>query len=340
MTHQPAVGADVDRAFRRRLVSVPGAIAAAAIATLSLPVTWSGAAVADVVTRAQSGRHRRIVVFAHQALVTEAAGLLICGWLWVRAGFGVRVGSPASMRRHRRLQLWWARRLAELARRHFAVQIEPSVDAVRATSCIVVARHACLADALIPTILLGDPDRDLRHVLTRGLRWGPCLDIVGGRLPNLFVDRQRNDAEQRESVQALAANLDDDGLVIFPEGRFPTPDAVRRARAHLERDDPVRAALLAPLVHLLPPRPGGFLAALQGAPDADVVIINHHGLEDAATLAQVYRRVPFSDPVTVAIQRFDRSAIPAEKVDQVRWLDEQWLAMDAWVAEQALDRSR
>ena len=37
------------------------------------------------------------------------------------------------------------------------------------------------------------------------------------------------------------------------------------------------------LTHVLAPRPGGFIAALDGAPDADVVLVAHTGLDHLLT---------------------------------------------------------
>ena len=51
--------------------------------------------------------------------------------------------------------------------------------------------------------------------------------------------------------------------------------------------------------HLSAPRPGGALAALEAAPDADVVFFAHHGFPDS--MGQAWRELPHPTPIDVEL---------------------------------------
>ena len=57
----------------------------------------------------------------------------------------------------------------------------------------------------------------LRYVLKKELLFDPCLDIVGNRLPNYFVDRGGQDSERaRRGVAELVRDLGpDEGALIY-----------------------------------------------------------------------------------------------------------------------------
>ncbi|MDH5236085.1 MAG: 1-acyl-sn-glycerol-3-phosphate acyltransferase [Acidimicrobiia bacterium] len=318
----------------RRAVSVPGLFLVTALVIVTFPFAFAAAVLTDLAGRGRR-RHRRILVFATEGLLIECGGVLATVGLWLAAGFGTRIHGPTAQRWHHKLQLWWVRRLAEAARRHLGLQFEITGDMVPTGRIIVLCRHACIADALLPAMLYGLlEDRPLHYVLKRDLQWGPCLDIVGNRLPNLFVDRSVRRRSQRRAITDLAEAMADDGaLILFPEGTFPTPDRVDKARRRLLQADPERAERLRSLGHVLPPHPGGALAAMAGAPEADVHVVRHVGLEDAATLRALYRRVPFDEPMRVDVHPIRRIDIPGDPSQQVEWLDEQWLQLDRWVDE-------
>ena len=55
-----------------------------------------------------------------------------------------------------------------------------------------------IVDAIAPVYILGTTRGwYLRYTLTRGLRFDPCLDIVGHRIPNHFVARGAGDNTAR-----------------------------------------------------------------------------------------------------------------------------------------------
>ena len=70
------------------------------------------------------------------------------------------------------------------------------VTADASTNCtpgpaVMLCRHASLADSLVSAwVVTSLAGMHPRYVLKRELLVDPCLDIVGNRLPNHFLDRQ------------------------------------------------------------------------------------------------------------------------------------------------------
>ena len=77
----------------------------------------------------------------------------------------------------------------------------------RAGPIVLISRHASLADALLPAWLLGrNGDMRPRYVMKRDLLVDPCLDIVGHRVPNWFVDREPEDGTvETDAIERLRA---------------------------------------------------------------------------------------------------------------------------------------
>ena len=90
---------------------------------------------------------------------------------------------------------------------------------------------------------------------------------------------------------------------------------------------------MAGLRHLLPPRPAGTSALVEGAADADVVLAWHTGFDGLDTFGGILRQLSRPLPtVRFVARRVLRSDVPsAERFGE--WLDEQWLRMDDEVAQ-------
>ena len=84
--------------------------------------------------------------------------------------------------------------------------------------------------------------------------------------------------------------------------------------------------------HLSAPRPGGALAALDSAPDADVVFMAHFGFPDG--FRQVWRDLPHPTPIVVQLWHVPAGEIPAGTEARIAWLFAWWETLDAWVGEQ------
>jgi 1-acyl-sn-glycerol-3-phosphate acyltransferase len=167
-------------------------------------------------------------------------------------------------------------------------------------------------------------------VLKRELLADPCLDVVGNRLPNHFLDREATDsAVELQALRQLAAGLANDQIaVIFPEGT--RANAKKRARAieKIGERDPERAARLAGLRHLLPPRPAGSQALIEGCPSADLVIAWHTGFDGLDTFGGILHHLAEQPrPVRFHAIRIPRDTVP-EGPAFTEWLDGVWLRAD------------
>jgi hypothetical protein len=83
--------------------------------------------------------------------------------------------------------------------------------------------------------------------------------------------------------------------------------------------------------HLLAPRPGGALAALESAPDADVVFVAHHGFPHS--MGEAWRGLPHPKAIDVELWLVPADEIPAAPDARIDWLFGWWLRLDDWVRE-------
>jgi hypothetical protein len=67
---------------------------------------------------------------------------------------------------------------------------------------------------------------------------------------------------------------------------------------------------------------------LEGAPEADVVVVAHRGFDDVASMALLREHAPLRRPIEVRVRRIARAEIPTDREGQVRWLDELWIDLD------------
>jgi len=279
----------------------------------------------------------RVYLFVAQYLINDTIEILAAGPLWVIAGFGTRLDRPASRRRHERLQAWSIAVLARRADRLLGIRIDTDRDIDKALTpgpAIVMCRHVSLFDASLPALLYQQLGYHTRGVIMAELLADPGFDLLYQRAGSVFIPRD-NEAGASDLAARAGADLDERTVaVIFPEGRLFKLDALARSLARLTERDPDRAERLAGLRHLLPPRPGGLNALLDAAPTADVVVINHAGLDRYPTFADVSRNVPLGLAIRVTARRIDRQDIPTEIAERTAWLDALWLDMDHWVDEQ------
>jgi len=204
---------------------------------------------------------------------------------------------------------------------------------------IVLSRHAGPGDSfLLVHQLLTVYQRRPRVVMKAALQLDPSVDIVGNRLPNVWIKgRQTGERIFTEQIGRLARGLDRNGaLVIFPEGGNWTPHRWRRGIRRLEnqgRSDLAERARYMP--NLLPPRPGGALAAVTACPDADVIFVAHAGLDNIITLADVWSKFPVDQVIRARWWRVPYDQVPrtADHEAQVQWLYDWWERIDAWITE-------
>jgi 1-acyl-sn-glycerol-3-phosphate acyltransferase len=322
-----------------------------ACAAVLLPLLVLVAVVLSVVV---PGRWRvlRLLGFVLVYLLLEVVGLAIALVLWVASGFGWKLRSPAFQRAH---YVVLHRLLAEVlraARVLFHLEIDtdgvswsPLDDGVPGSTnaMIVLSRHAGPGDSLLLVATLMDRDhlRRPRIVLKDTLQWDPLLDVYLNRLPNAFLS---SGGEMAQRVDEVARGLgEEDALLIFPEGGNFTEArrlrAIDRLRGKGMVDQATRAEQMR---HVLPPRPGGVMAALEAAPHADVVFVAHTGLEHLSTAADLWDGLPMDSVVRLRWWFLPAEEVPREPAVQEQWLYERWAELDAWVAQQqtADDRRR
>jgi hypothetical protein len=121
--------------------------------------------------------------------------------------------------------------------------------------------------------------------------------------------------------------------VIFPEGgnftRRRRVRAIERLRMKGHEDEAEKAEAM---THLLAPRPGGTFAAVDAAPDADVVFVAHTGLEQMSSVLDIWRGIPMDSDVRARWWRVPSAEVPEEPEAQVDWLFAWWGRMDEWIS--------
>jgi len=329
----------------RRLVLTPLLLVVAVALIFGLPLLVILAAAASPLL---PGRWRalRLLWFGLVWVALESVALFACLALWVASGFGGRLRSAPYQDRHYAIMRWFLATLFDVATRAFRLRIEveepeltPQEARARLTRpVIVLSRHAGPGDSfLLVHHLLSRYWRRPRIVMKAALQYDPGLDVVINRLPNAFVSARRGaDNAIIQAIERLASDLGPTGaLVIFPEGGNFTPRRRLRAiRLLEERRLDEEASRARAMAHLLPPRPGGALAAIGAAPTADVIFVAHTGLEDLITLGDVWRSLPMEQVLKARWWRVPAAEVPrGDREAQVRWLYEWWERIDAWIGE-------
>ena len=326
----------------RRLVIAPAVVALAVALLTTLPVWMILALAASPLVPG----HLRVLRFTWLSIVYvvwDAAALIALFGLWVAYGFGWHIRTPGFQRAHYVLTgrflgvLFWFARWSL----HLAVDVvgtDPDTAAPGRPE-IVVSRHAGPGDSFILIhALVNWFAREPRIVLKATLQWDPAVDVLLNRLPNRFISPGRPGSDDLEQhVGELATGLDEnDAFVIFPEGGNFTPrrrvSAIARLRAKGLRDLAVRAESLR---NVLPPKPGGLLAAIDAAPDAGVIFVAHTGLDRMMTVADVWRELPMDKHLIMRFWSVDPQDVPRGEDERIVWLYDWWARIDAWIEEQS-----
>ncbi len=323
----------------RRLVIAPLVIALAALMWVTLPVWLIGAAVLSPIL---PGRLRplRVIWVAFVYLTCEALLLAVMLGLWVASGFGWKIRSPYFEGIHYDLVQGTMWVFFHAARRVLRLRIEtegPTPAAHPGRPILVCCRHAGVGDSfvLIHT-LMAWYQREPRVVLKDTLAWDPAIDVVLRRIPATFISPNPSAGVDLDAqIADLAAGLDEnDAFVIFPEGGNFTPKRRQKSIDRLRRLGMERMAQRAErMIHVLAPRPGGFLAALDSAPAADVVLVAHTGLDHLVSVADVWRELPMDKQIVMRWWQVPRDEIPTGREERIDWLFGWWEQIDEWIEQ-------
>ncbi len=315
----------------RRPITGLGVFLIAIVLTVTLPL-W---AIVTMVVDAVRGRVRfpisRLIAFATCWAWLETSGLVVALFLFFS-------GRGRSVSAHYALQTWWCRSLIQAL--GFTVGLQISVEGaenVGAGPFVAFCRHASLADSIMSSwVVASHVGLRPRFVLKKELKIDPCLDILGHRLPNYFVDRESSDiAGELQGIEQMAAGLGvKDCAVIFPEGSRASAKKRVRALERLRERSPQRAETLAGLKYLIPPKPAGANALLSAVPEANVLTMWHSGFDGLDTFSGILSHLGRAKAnVHVHVEEISRTSIPSGEAF-VSWLDAKWVEMDIAVQRQ------
>mgnify|MGYP001252655346 CR=1 FL=1 len=334
----------------RRLVLAPAVVLGTVFLLASLPVLLL---VALALTSLVPGRFRlpRVLWLVIFYLAWNSAALVTLFGLWLASGFGWKVRSAPFQRAHYAVTGWFLRRLFRQAKWVLRLRITLHGDTPDAESfgrplapgrpLIVASRHAGPGDSLVLIhTLINKVSREPRIVLKDTLQWDPAIDVMLNRLPNQFIapspftaeGRPRQEGLRRE-IAALATGLDhNDAFVIFPEGGNFSPARRERRIARLHAMGLTQMARRAEgMRHVMAPYPGGLLAAIEAAPDADVVFIAHTGLDRIVTVGDLYRELPMDKEIIKRGWHVPAEEVPTGEADRLDWLYTWFETIDAWI---------
>ena len=318
----------------RRVRSIPLVLIAFVVVTVLLIPLLAVAIVADLlrlaITRCPP-TITRLALILWCWLFAETVGMTALLVIWVVSAFGRNVGR--LQRQTFAVQQSWAAWMLGAARILFRLRIEVEGSAIAQPGpYLLFVRHVSILDNLLPAAVISRPFWiNLRYVLKRELLADPCFDIAGQRLPNYFVERDSGDPAGLQRVRDLTVGLGDhDGVLIYPEGTRVTAERRARALERIAKRDPQRAERLAVLEHCLPPRTGGPLALFGAAPELDIVLLMHAGLDGLKGIGDVLGGALVRRRIVVRVERYERASIPAGPAT-ADWLDQRWIEIDRWV---------
>lgn len=288
----------------------------------------------------------RVLGFAAVYLACEFVGLTVLLLLWLGSGFGRLLHRDTFQRLHYGLMKRVLDVLFAFGRRFFALRVVtagPVLPGVhdepteQDRPLIMMSRHGGPGDSfLLMRELLSWSGRRPRVVLKDTLTLDPLIDCLLHRVPAQFICPNPADPEAAtRAISRLAATMGPaDALLIFPEGGQFTPrrrvTAIDRLRSRGHAGAAVRAEAL---TTFLPPRPAGVSAAIAARPDADVVVIAHSGLEQLATVRDLWHQIPVAKTLHVAWRRFPPGSVPTGVPALSSWLFDRWDEMQTWVTQ-------
>ncbi len=336
LTYSQNVFSKVPGPWQRRPISNLILAVSAALTPIVAPIASVIAYIQD--RRSGTGRLRRtrLVALIAAMLMIDLAGRIIVFGIWLQGPFGMNNSSPRIQQKYQTVMAWYTTKITDVISVIAPLPLDGSeLDEDLITgNAILIGRHRSVFDALLPSVLLSRKGILARYTLKEELQWAPNLDIVGHRMKHVFVKRVSQDIEAGlRPIRELAARIDEKSTaVIFPEGTFFNQKRLERALNSIERRNPDRLELARKLRHLLPPRPAGTLAMLEAAPNADVIMVGHVGVEPFDGIPKIIANIGDTRRrLRIKAWRYERSTIPKEPEEQIHWLFERWVEMDEWI---------
>lgn len=321
---------------RRRLLTIPLLFLLTASLTLLAPPLILLALVLSLLPGLRGALPTLLFILGY--LWAETLGVLASFWIWLR-----HREHEAFLQANQRLQFWWANLLYRMAESLFRLSFQVEGEtALPGHPVIMLPRHASIADTIIPIVFYARPQqRRLRYVMKQELLIDPCLDIVGHRLPNVFVDRGGSDSDKArgEVARLISTVSDNEGVLLYPEGtRFSRAkhEALRRRYA----DNPEMLGQLDRWTELLPPRLGGVLALLEANPGLDLLFCAHIGFEGSSHFGNLINGSWMGAAVRLRFWRVPFSDIPRDEAGRRALLFREWDEMHRAVRDLARQAER
>ena len=329
--------------LRRRIVTIPGVFLVTALLLLLLLPALLISALIDMRYRRPLSTVR-LILFTLWWLFVESFGLIVGFVLWAYFRPGKRLANQRAIQAHTVVQRNWIKALVTAARLFLGLKVKVEGDSLenKVGPFIILARHGSQGDALLIAALLGRLRIRPRVILKKELLQDPCFDVFGNRLRNYFVDRDTVDNfEEVASIGRLAADMSpDEATLIFPEGtRFSVPK-LKKSIASLETTAPSRVKSAKNLRSVLPIRSPGILAVLENAPEADLIFINHVGVNQFRSIKDIWHHTPLPTDLHFKITFLPRNEVPnsVSQEELINFIDSRWEEIDDWVVmnQQAL----
>ncbi|ACL04875.1 phospholipid/glycerol acyltransferase [Desulfatibacillum aliphaticivorans] len=284
------------------------------------------------------GARFRCILFFVLYLNCEILGLAAAFLIWLFSGVWLGRNRRFFVKANYALQSFWASALLKGAFFIFSVKLKTEgAECAFPGPMVLMIRHASTADTVLASVLVAKSFKmRLRFVLKQELLWDPCLDVVGNRIPNVFVQRDGKTTDRElAAIKDLSKDLSSrDGILIYPEGtRFQQHKLEKIQKRFKEQETPVISSMAAKFTHVLPPRIGGFSAITEAAPDADIVVCVHTGFEGSANFSEFWQGALIGKTVKVAFWRIPACEIPSGRQERRIWLFSEWMKVDEWVAQ-------
>lgn len=309
------------------MLTIAGYVLLSMTLTILAPLWTVGAFVVGLFRR----RHfilLRLLAFLWTYLVIEIIGLMAAAVIYL-----LTLGR--TERRQDlffRLECWWGSSLFHSLCRLLSLEVKvEGEEQILPGPVLVFIRHASIIDTAIPVTFLSNAHGlRLRYVFKRELLVDPCIDVAGHASPNYFIDRAGSPNAELGGIRKLTEQLGEEGVLLYPEGTRFTERKKRIALKRLARSHPELLAVAESYQYCLPPKPGGALTLLDAAPDTDILIVAHRGLEGLAEVADLLSGSVVGKTVEVQIWRIPAAEIP-EGDQRRRWLFDWWKRVDDFV---------